>query len=336
LGDFQLQDINLRLEQGEYFVLLGPSGVGKTVLLEIVAGLILPDTGAVRWNGLDITRLPSDRRRFSLVYQDYALFPHLSVLGNIAYGLTAARRRAEEARARARQTAELLGIAHLASRRPMSLSGGEKQRVALARALATEPQMLLLDEPLAALDANVRAQLRQVLRDIHRNNGATSLHVTHDVEEALSLGDRIGVMLDGRIHQVGTSEQTFQRPSDPRVARFLGLKNVLKVDEVSDGVCIVDGVAINVPGVAPSVAHLWIRPEEILLSPAPFASSARNQFPCRVLEWERGGNLFSVRVAIQSLHLAAMITPVSFRELGVEVGAELYCTFKSSALHCLG
>ncbi|UCD75048.1 MAG: ABC transporter ATP-binding protein [Phycisphaerales bacterium] len=332
LGSFSLADVSLRVEAGKYFTLLGPTGVGKTIMLEIIAGLIRPDRGTVRWGGRDITRFPPEARGFALMYQDYALFPHMSVIRNIAYGRRGGGK-ASVAMALARDMMELLAIDHLADRAPETLSGGEKQRVALARALVIEPQLLLLDEPLASLDLNVRDRLREVIRDIHRRNGTTILHVTHDVDEALCMGKRIGVMLGGRLQQTGTPEEVFIHPTDRQVAEFLGLKNVLAVDEIRDGACIVNGLKIDLPGVDPSVTHLWIRPEELILSRRPFDSSARNQFRCRVVDWEHRGGSLAVRVEIGKLTLIAMITHASHREMAIAPGSDLYCTFKSSAVH---
>jgi molybdate/tungstate transport system ATP-binding protein len=336
LGAFALDPISLQLKAGEYFVLLGPTGVGKTVLLELIAGLLRPDSGRLYWQGCDITDLPPERRNFGLVYQDFALFEHLTVASNIGYGLRTGGTARRDAQRQAGDIASVLGISHLLNRRPATLSGGEQQRVALARALVTKPRMLLLDEPLSALDLNVRTELRRLLRETHHANTTTTFfHVTHDVDEALYLADRVGVMLDSRLQQTGTPEQVFQHPSDRGVADFLGLKNVLIVDRVRDGQCVVDGVKLYVPGGDRTDAHFWIRPEEILLSAAPFDSSARNQFQCRVIDWEHAGRLLAVRVAVDQLMLTAMVTQVSFRELGVAVDGRLYCTFKSSALHCL-
>ncbi|MCY3021391.1 MAG: ABC transporter ATP-binding protein, partial [Planctomycetota bacterium] len=214
------------------------------------------------------------------------------------------------------------------------LSGGEKQRVALARALVTEPPVLLLDEPLAALDANVRGRLRQVLKDVHGQRATAFLHVTHDVDEALHLGQRIGVLLNGRLQCVGTPEEVFQRPTDRDVADFLGLQNVLAVERISAGTYAAHGVAIHLPDTVASVSHIWIRPEEIVLSRQPFGSSARNQFRCRVAGWEHKGGLISVSVTVDTLPLTALITYASHKELAIEAGAELYCTFKSTSVHC--
>jgi molybdopterin-binding protein len=333
-GKFQLSDVSLSLRPQEYFVLLGPSGVGKTVLLEIIAGLQRADSGDVRWQGQCIDALPPERRNFALVYQDYALFPHLTVLQNVCYGLRARGMAAEAARKRAQDMIELLGVSSLLDRFPERLSGGEKQRVALARALVTEPPVLLLDEPLAALDVTVRARLRHLLKDLQHQRGTTFLHVTHDVDEALHLGQRIGVLLGGKLQCVGTAEEIFQRPTDRAVAEFLGLQNVFNVQTFSAGVCGVHGVSIHLPENVSEVEHIWIRPEEILLSRTPFGSSARNQFCCQIAGWENRGGLFAVRVMIGDLPLVALITYASFQELKIEAGAEIHCTFKSTAIHC--
>jgi ABC-type Fe3+/spermidine/putrescine transport system ATPase subunit len=188
-----------------------------------VAGLLRPDAGRVFWNGRDITSAPPEARGFSIVYQDYALFPHMTVAKNITYGLRARGTRPREAARWAWSMARKLSIEGLLDRYPGRLSGGEKQRVALARALVTRPQMLLLDEPLAALDANIRLRLQKELRRLPRETGTTFLHVTHDLEEALYLADRAGVILEGRIHQAAPPGELLERPANGQVAHFLGL-----------------------------------------------------------------------------------------------------------------
>lgn len=334
LGSFTISDLNLRLNPGEYFVLLGPSGVGKTVLIELTAGLIHPDAGRILWGGQDITLSPPDARGFAVVYQDYALFPHLTVAGNIAYGLRARGVNSPEAASRVRALTENFNIAALLNRRTDTLSGGEQQRVALARALVTRPRLLLLDEPLSALDIGIRVQLRRELKRIHQHTAVTFLHVTHDPDDALYLADRVGVMLAGHIHQIATPEQLFRAPSDRQVAEFLGMRNIIAVDSAERGVCRTRGVEIHAAFADESVSNIWIKPEEILLSRQPFDSSARNQFQCRVEEWENSGTLLAVRISTGPLNLTALVTHESFKELGIEVATELYCTFKSSAVHC--
>ena len=334
LGEFELADISVTVQAGEYFVLLGPSGVGKSVLLEIVAGLIRPSAGRMLLDGRDITNLPPEKRGCSLVYQDYALFPHMTAGRNIAYGLVPRIGR-QAAKRRAAELAELLHITDVLDRRPAALSGGQQQRVALARALAVQPKLLLLDEPLSAVDTNTRLRLRKELKRINCELNTAVLHVTHDPEEAMALGSRVGVMLDHRLRQIAAPEELFRRPSDPAIADFLGMRNVLPVSGVQDKTCRVCGVDIHVSSLEARTGHIWIKPEEIILSAAPFSSSARNQFRCRVIDWDPRGSLLAMRVTIGELGLVALITHTSFTELGVAVGAELYATFKSSAVHCL-
>jgi len=334
LGDFALSDVELALGAEEYFVILGPSGAGKTVLVEMIAGLVRPDSGAILWQGRDITAVPPERRGFAIVYQDYMLFPHLDVAGNIAYGLKAVGVDRAESGKRVRAMAETLGVVPLLGRDSETLSGGEKQKVALARALVTDPAMLLLDEPLAALDGVTRLRLRKELKRIHRRTGTPFLHVTHDAEEAMSLGDRIGVMLGNRIHQVATPEKLFRTPSDREVADFLGMRNVLEAVPRAGGVCETRGVRVHAASADDSTSHVWIKPEEIILSAQPFNSSARNQFKCVVVDWEHSNALIAVRVATGELALWALVTHASFGELEIQPGVELYATFKSSAVHC--
>ena len=334
LGAMDMREVSLSVGDGEYFVLLGPSGVGKTVLIELIAGLLRPDAGQVLWDGADITATPPEARGFAVVYQDCTLLPHLTVADNIAYGLRAIGAPAARIRQRQAELADMLNIAALMARRPETLSGGEAQRVALARALAAEPKLLLLDEPLSALDTTARLHLRQELRRINSTLKLPILHVTHDLAEAMALGNRIGVMLDHRIHQIASPENLFRRPSDPDVAAFLGMWNVLPVAGVTDHVCTIGDQRIHVSHADEHTGHVWIKPEEILLSRDPFDSSARNQFACRVLEWQHRETLLLVHVQIGELTLAALITYASFQHLALDKGAELYATFKSSAVHC--
>jgi molybdate/tungstate transport system ATP-binding protein len=329
LGDFEMREINLQVQQGEYFILLGPSGVGKTVLIETIAGLISPDAGTIHWNGREITLSTPESRGFAVVYQDLALFPHMTVGKNVAYGL----KTHVGAREKLQRTAEIMGIGQLLGRYPIGLSGGEQQRVAIARAVMTDPHVLLLDEPLSSLDTGTRRQFRAELKRIHREFGVTVVHVTHDLEEAMSLGDRIGVMLDGCMRQCGTPEELFRKPSSQEVADFLGMRNIVPVSCESKGMCKAGDLEIHAAEVTNSVSHVWIRPEEIVLSKEPFTSSARNQFKGRVIDWEPSGMLLGVHLSCDGLVLTALITYASFKELAIEQGLELYVTFKSSSVH---
>jgi molybdopterin-binding protein len=226
LDEFHLREINLDVAAGEYFVVLGPTGAGKTVLLETVAGLHQPRKGQIMLDGEDVTDAPPEQRGIGFVYQDYVLFPHLNVAGNIAFGLKLRRMARETIEEQVTTISQLLGIDHLLHRRPGTLSGGEAQRVALARALVVEPRLLLLDEPLSALDPETREGLQRELARVHRELGTTTVHVTHDFEEAVALGDRIAVVNEGRVVQVGSPEEIFRKPASEFVARFVGVRNV--------------------------------------------------------------------------------------------------------------
>ena len=234
-GDFPaLHDINLHIRPGEFIALLGPSGSGKTTLLRIIAGLDFQDEGRVCFNGNDVSDLSVAERQVGFVFQQYALFRHMTVAENIAFGLSVKSRKERPAKADIRARAEeLLGLVQLpglGKRYPAQLSGGQRQRVALARALAIRPQLLLLDEPFGALDAKVRKDLRRWLVDLHRQMGLTSIFVTHDQDEALEMADRVVVMDHGKIEQIGTPEEVYMNPSTPFVATFVGETNNFPVD----------------------------------------------------------------------------------------------------------
>jgi molybdate transport system ATP-binding protein len=218
-GSFRLGPISLALGEGEYLIVLGPSGAGKTVTLETIAGLRSPAAGRIRIAGREVTRAAPESRRVGMLFQDSLLFPHLSVRQNLAYG--AHRQGRARARGEVGRLAELLCIEPLMERRPRGLSGGERQRVALGRALASGPEVLLLDEPMAALDPNSREELRRTLLELHRELGTATVHVTHSFAEALALGDRVAVLIGGRLHQAGPPQEVFAHPASPTVARFL-------------------------------------------------------------------------------------------------------------------
>jgi multiple sugar transport system ATP-binding protein len=214
--------VDLATEEGEYLVLLGPSGCGKTTLLRMIAGLEQPTAGEVRIGGQLVNGLPPRARKIAMVFQSYALYPHKTVRQNIDFPLKAAKVAGEERKKRTEWAAELLGLTPLLDRRPRQLSGGERQRVALARALVREPSVFLLDEPLSNLDAKLRALARDDLKEFHQRVGTTTIYVTHDQVEAMGMGDRIVVMLDGQIRQVGPPQAVYERPADTFVATFLG------------------------------------------------------------------------------------------------------------------
>ena len=228
-GEFTaLEDVSLEVPEGELTALLGPSGSGKSTLLRIIAGLEAPDQGVVRIAGQDVTSARPQDRGIGFVFQHYAAFAHMTVFNNVAFGLKIRKRRPDEVRARVEELLALVGLTQWAQQRPHQLSGGQRQRMALARALAVEPQVLLLDEPFGALDANVRAELRRWLRRLHDEQGVTTVLVTHDQEEAMEVSDRIAVMNAGRIEQVGAPRDVHDAPANDFVMGFLG--PVSKID----------------------------------------------------------------------------------------------------------
>ncbi|MDM8524785.1 ABC transporter ATP-binding protein [Desulfococcaceae bacterium HSG8] len=235
-GDVEvLKDVTLEVRSGEFFTLLGPSGCGKTTLLRIIAGLELPDTGRINLCGQDITSLPATKRQVNTVFQSYALFPHLSIFENVAFGLRSRKFADEVVTERVEKRLEMLGLLDMGDRYPDQLSGGQKQRVALARALVNEPEILLLDEPMSALDAKLRAKVQEDLRRIQRRLGRTFLMVTHDQSEALVCSDRLAVMHEGRVIQYGHPEEVYDFPKTRFVAEFLGAANLIEAKKVPGG-----------------------------------------------------------------------------------------------------
>ncbi len=261
-----LDDVSLDVAPGEFFTLLGPSGCGKTTLLRIIAGFELADAGRIFIGGADITRLPANRRQVNTVFQSYALFPHLTVFENVAFGLRSRKVPEADIKRRVDRRMEMLDLGRLADRRPHQLSGGQKQRVALARALVNEPDVLLLDEPMSALDARLRAQVQEDLRRLQRELGRTFVMVTHDQDEALVCSDHLAVMRDGRIIQSGDPEAVYDYPRNEFVATFLGAANLIS------GVRVLGGVQTDIGFLALESEPPWqkgivaIRPEWIRIS----------------------------------------------------------------------
>ena len=266
-----VQDLDLSLHEGEFLTLLGPSGCGKSTTLRMMAGLEQPTAGRIFLRGADITAHPAYRRPVNTVFQDYALFPHLSVRDNVAFGLATAGIPRPEQHRRVAAMLDIVGLSDQARQRPATLSGGQKQRVALARALVREPAVLLLDEPLSALDAQRRTQMQGELKALQARLGITFLLVTHDQTEALSMSDRIALMRDGRILQLDTPEVLYDRPTDGFVAAFLGAANLLLARAAPGGAVLADGAFLAVEGPAPNQAEcvLCIRPADVSVAAAP-------------------------------------------------------------------
>jgi spermidine/putrescine ABC transporter ATP-binding subunit len=262
-----------RLRRGEYVCLLGPSGCGKTTLLRLIAGFEQPDTGTIRLHGRDVARIPPERRDVNVVFQNYALFPHLTVAENIAFGLRVKKLPPAEIRNRVDEALRLVRLERERDRLPRQISGGQQQRVALARALVNRPALLLLDEPLSALDPSLRQQMQTELRRVQRETGVTFLHITHDQEEALSLADRIAVMRSGRFEQVGPPREVYERPVSRFVASFVGGANLIDgqvawLDEVRIGGDLLVSLRVPLSIDIGQWVTMAVRPESIALAPA--------------------------------------------------------------------
>jgi iron(III) transport system ATP-binding protein len=264
-----LDDVNLSIAKGEFVCFLGPSGCGKTTLLRIIAGLETQTAGTIHQDGRDISRLPPTQRDYGIVFQSYALFPNLSVFDNVAYGLVSRRAKRSEVTSRVAELLQLVGLPQAGPKYPGQLSGGEQQRIALARALATSPGLLLLDEPLSALDAIVRVHLRHEIRALQQRLGVTTIMVTHDQEEALTMADRIVVMNHGVINQVGTPLEVYREPATPFTANFVGRVNMLNAVVERDGHLRIGERSIACEGsggIPGRSVRAYLRPEDILPS----------------------------------------------------------------------
>ncbi len=333
-GGFNLSGVSFFVERGDYFILLGPSGSGKSLLLEIIAGLIRPDHGSVLLNGQDITRFSPKYRKTGLVFQDYALFPHMTVRQNIGYSQPPGLRR--DSGQRIKKTAERLEITSLLDRMPETLSGGEMQRVALARTLVQEPLILLLDEPMSSVDTLLRPGIRRMLSEIHQN-GQTIIHVTHDYEEALALATRIAVIDRGKIHQTGSPGEVFHQPVNSFIASFVGVKNffqaTLSATEGEERIILTKkGLRINMAAEStPGQGFVLVRGEDILLSHEPLISSATNNFSGRVKEIVRNPSGYDVTIeAGETFH--ALITARSAESMNIRQGRPVWLHFKATAV----
>ncbi len=333
LGSFHLRNIHLTLEAGDFFALMGPTGAGKSVLLEALVGLVPITGGDIFIGDRRITNLAPEKRGINIVYQDYALFPHLTVLDNIRYGLRFQSHK--RGTAPIDELVDRLNLDHLLQRHPETLSGGEQQRVALARALAVTPDILLLDEPLSALDPNFRQDLRAHLKTLHQTSGATFMMVTHDFSEALSLAQRAAVMKQGVLEQIGTIEEIFCRPTSTMVADFVGMKNLFKV-EFSGATARAGDVEIKVGRKAEGAqGYIAIRPEDLILSKEPLISSLQNSFAGKVVAIRSHGFFYEIDFTVNALIFTAVITSHAFFDLEPVVNADFFLSFKATAVHLL-
>jgi putative spermidine/putrescine transport system ATP-binding protein len=297
-----LENLNLELEAGEFVSLLGPSGCGKTTALRLVAGFERPTEGRILVGGKDISTVPPNRRNMGMVFQAYSLFPNMTAEENVGFGLRVRGETGERRSRRVKDLLEIVGLAHAADRYPHQLSGGMQQRVALARALAVEPEMLLLDEPLSALDAKVRLQLREEIRRVQTELGVTTLFVTHDQEEALALSDRVAVLSSGRLEQVGTPPEIYGDPRTPFVAEFIGTMNRLEATVVGPGQVEHHGLRLKVEAAehrsAGEKVLVLVRPESVELSGLdPGAPAPEGALEGRIVSHSFLGPVTRIKVA---------------------------------------
>ncbi|MFA5332208.1 MAG: ATP-binding cassette domain-containing protein [Methanoregula sp.] len=338
LGDFSLNNISFVVKTGEYFMLLGPTGAGKTIVLETIAGIHTPDSGRILWDGEDLTDHEPKDRNIAVVYQDYMLFPHLTVADNIGFGLRQRGENKTEMQPAVEKMAGLLGIVPLLKRYPGTLSGGEQQRVALARALILKPRVLLLDEPMNALDTAMREYMRKELSRIHRITGTTVIQITHHFEDVFALADRIAIMREGRIVQAGDPADVFWHPNDTFVAGFVGIGNLIKgISRKAGsivGIAVTDTVSIMAASDITGPVIAMLHAEDIIVSSAPFTSSARNCLPGTVTAIESQGTTVKIQIDA-GFPVSALLTCESCRELELSVGSAVYATFKASAVHVI-
>lgn len=338
LGDFSLKNVSFKVGKDDYFVLLGPSGTGKTVILEMISGLTPPDKGTIYLNDRDITSWPIQKRGIGLVYQDRALFPHLSVRDNVAYPLKGKGLSKGQLEAQVVSFAKTVEAEHLLDRFPETLSLGEAQRVALARTLASRPRLLLLDEPLASLDVSSRRRMRSLLRRVHRS-GLPVIHVTHEFEEAIALATRVAVIHNGEIVQNATPDQVFHNPTSAFVANFVGIKNFFLgnlqhlTESAGDQERLFQTkahdfcVSVDCEG---ERGFIVLRSEDIVLSLEKSSSSARNCFSGVIEDLEPVHNGINVSVDTgEEFH--ALITHASMTNMKLKPGIQVWVSFKSTA-----
>jgi len=335
LPGFKVTGVNLTINPGEFFALIGPTGAGKTLILEAIGGIVPVTRGRISVNGSDVTHLPPERRNVGIVYQDCALFPHLDVYRNIVYGLRYHRKNDRNPESVIQPLTRLLNLAHLMRRFPIHLSGGEKQRVALARALCVQPSVLLLDEPLSALDPLFRDEIRQLLKSIHRTLGITFFMITHDFSQLTFLADRAAIVNQGQILQQGSVYELFQRPVDQFVAQFVGMKNVFPA-RFRGLKAIVGGLEITLETKDEKSCHLIaIRPEDITLSSANSSSAEVNSFDGFVKGVVDEGPYSEVLIDISDLTFIAVTTKSTIIRLQIVPGALIRLSIPPRAVHVL-
>ncbi len=335
-GNFKLKKVSFSIERGDYLAIIGPTGSGKTLILETIAGIYSPEEGEIYLKGERITDLPPEKRKIGIIYQDYCLFPHLTVKENILYGV---KKGDEE---KAEHMSELLNIKNLLNRYPPTLSGGEKQRVALARALIVEPELLLMDEPFSALDVKTRIEIRKLVKTLASKLNFTTIHITHDLDDVWLLSNKVLVLKDGRILQFGKLQDIMHKPKDKFVADFIGT-NILKgivSSKDKDGITIsVDGNYIKSVDTTPESGDevaIAVRPENILIfNEKPKMTSARNIIEGKIVDYFFEGKIVYIFVSIGSQELKVALTLNSFEELKLSKNKKVFLTIKATSLRVI-
>lgn len=335
-GNFYLDDVSFEVQDGEYFVLLGPTGSGKTVLLESIAGITGIRGGEICIDGRNVNALTVQERKVGFAHQKYALYRHLPVRDNISFGLMWRYRSEKEINQAVDRVIELLGLQDLLDKRPWSLSGGESQKICLARAIAIRPDILLLDEPLGAVDPESREVTERYLMESHNRLRLTTIHVTHDFEEAIAMGDRIAVMIGGRIVQTGTPDEVFRHPNSEAVARFLMTRNIFEgevQDDTGEGsVFCLDGQKLAVTTPLRGKRHASIRPEDVSISVEPPDSNTANSLPGVITHLSDRGSIAYVWVDVPPEFTCLILRP-SLEGMCLAEGQRVYITFNASAVN---
>ena len=333
--EFQIKDVNLEVRKGEYFVVMGPTGAGKTLLLQLIAGIHYPDSGKIILDDVDVTYLPPEKRSIGYVPQNYALFPHMFVKDNIGYGLRIRGYPKDKVEEETRELSTQLGINHLLKRRVSTLSGGEQQRVALARALIIKPKILLLDEPLSALDPETGEEIREYIKEIRKILKFTAIHVTHDFVEAVDLGDRMAVMFNGEILQVGEPIEIINNPRNELIASFTGAKNLFKGKVIArrGELAEIDLGGVRIYAATRKLGEVMvaIRPENIIILLEKARISARNILEGVIEEISEKPPYVSLKVDA-GLPFTIYLTRNALEDLNLRVGRRVYLAFKASAI----
>ncbi|MDD5015709.1 MAG: ABC transporter ATP-binding protein [Atribacterota bacterium] len=336
LDNFLLKDICLDIQSNDYFIILGPTGAGKTVLLESIAGLYPLSFGEIWLDQKKISLLKPEKRQISMVYQDQMLFPHLSVRENIAFGLKLRRYHVKKIKEEIENIAKLLEILFLLDRKPSSLSGGEKQRVALARALVIKPRLLLLDEPLSALDAETKERMQRRLKEIHQYLKVAIIHVTHHFTEALALGTRAALLNQGSIEQIGTPEEFLRHPCSEFAARFVLARNIFSAQVVEGNekysMIQLHDIKLEIPYKIKGNIKFILRPEDIFISKEKINSNDSYRFLGVISHFTNQGSFMCVTVSIPP-DFICLVTRLTFEEMSLREGVKVWINFKHSALH---